>query len=391
MADVEYGTAVQFDSYTEVPWVCRLTDTKCVVFGNGSSGMSATVGTITGTSLSWGTTLEVHGYNKTQACVDRLDDTHVIITYKNNSNDGVCVIGTISGTSISVGSEYAYDGGTINNVAVSSISSSTFVVSWGDDTAKDVHSAIGTISGSSISYGSTATADSHASGYNVFTTLLDSTHFALVWQDAYGTSTDVGKSIVGVISGTNISFGSVVNFDGTYGIPWDIKTIDSTHFIVSYNNTSWSGDGTVKIGTVASGDVITYGSAYEFNSAATQQSTIAMLDSTHFVVAYEDDAGSDYGQSKLGTISNDDEVSFGNEVQWEGAAAVKHPNSCSIDGEYYIIVYQYSAAAGKGIVGQYASIVGPVNLKTFNGVAAASVKTIDGTAIASVKSINTIV
>ena len=53
---------------------------------------------------------------------------------------------------------------------------------------------------------------------------------------------------------------------------------------------------------------ISYGTTYPFNSAVTVNISITYLDSTHFVVVYEDDGGDDYGCAKIGVISNDDTI-----------------------------------------------------------------------------------
>jgi len=45
-----------------------------------------------------------------------------------------------------------------------------------------------------------------------------------------------------------------------------------------------------------------YGAENVFNSAITNYISVAALDATHFVVAYKDDGGADYGCGIVGSI-----------------------------------------------------------------------------------------
>ena len=101
-----------------------------------------------------------------------------------------------------------------------------------------------------------------------------------------------------------ISYGSeyVFNSASTYDI--SVSALDSTHFVVGYQDSSNSYYGTAIIGTI-SGSTISYGSEYVFNQAKTSYISVSAIDSTHFVVGYCDRGNSDYGTAIIGTYTPD--------------------------------------------------------------------------------------
>ena len=129
---------------------------------------------------------------------------------------------------------------------------------------------------------------------------LDSTHFVVAYRD--NGNSNYGTAIVGVVSGTTISsYGSGNVFNSAATSYMSVSSLDSTHFVVAYSDNGNSNYGTAIIGVV-SGTTISYGSGNVFNSAATNYSSVSSLDSTHFVVAFQDDGGDDYGIAMIGTI-----------------------------------------------------------------------------------------
>ena len=152
-----------------------------------------------------------------------------------------------------------------------------------------------------ISYSSEYVFNQASTSY-ISVSALDSTHFVVGYQD-YGNSS-YGTAIIGTISGSTISYGSeyVFNSATTYDI--SISALDSTHFVVGYYDGGNSGYGTAIIGTV-SGSTISYGSEYVFNSASTVYISVSALDSTHFVVGYRDNGNSYYGTAIIGTLPSE--------------------------------------------------------------------------------------
>ena len=62
-----------------------------------------------------------------------------------------------------------------------------------------------------------------------------------------------------------------------------VTSIDSTHVVVAYQDYGNSNFGTAIVGTISSGDTITFGSEVVFNSATSGYISVTTLDSTHVV------------------------------------------------------------------------------------------------------------
>ena len=117
----------------------------------------AYVGTVTGTSISWGTAVEFASNNPYWSRVIFNSNTgKVVIVYSDagDNQHGKCVIGTVSGTSISFGSTVKFTTtNTFQQFALFNVgTTSTIVIGYKADS--NTYAIAGTISGTSISFGS---------------------------------------------------------------------------------------------------------------------------------------------------------------------------------------------------------------------------------------------
>ena len=137
------------------------------------------------------------------------------------------------------------------------------------------------------------------SGVSISSILLDNTHVMISYRDG-GDNSNYGKSIIGTINGTSITWGnpSVFNNGTTYYISSII--LDDTHVMISYEDNSNSSYGTSIIGTI-NGTSITWGNESVFNYGTTTYISSILLDNTHVMISYEDHSNSDYGTSIIGT------------------------------------------------------------------------------------------
>jgi hypothetical protein len=236
--------------------------------------------------------------------VSALDSTHFVVGYRDygNSDYGTCIIGTISGSTISYGSEYVFNQAETYYISVSALDSTHFVVGYGDYGNSYYGTAIiGTISGSTISYSSEYVFNSASTQY-ISISALDSTHFVVGYRDEGGDK--YGHCKIGTISGSTISYSSEYVFNSAITDYISVSALDSTHFVVGYCDGSNSYYGTAIIGTI-SGSTISYSSEYVFNSANTDYISVSALDSTHFVVGYRDNGNSYYGTAIIGTLPSE--------------------------------------------------------------------------------------
>ena len=232
-----------------------------IVYRDGNDGW-AVVGTVSGSSISFGTPVAWHSlsYAATELAVayDSNAD-RVVIAYKENyaSDYGYTIVGTVSGTSISFGTKVVYNSATSRYpVLVFDSDNNKVVVYYNGVVAK-----VGTVSGTSISFGS-AVDISGGSGGEAVNAVFDTNankHVATFRNYAGGGTT--ADSAVGTVSGTSISFGSssqfATNAGSSLGRP---MAFDSTNnkVVVFFNDANNSNTLTAVVGTV-SGTSVSYG------------------------------------------------------------------------------------------------------------------------------------
>jgi hypothetical protein len=192
-------------------------------WGNSSRGTSI-VGTVSGTSISFGSeTVFNSGSTDHTATTFDSNSNKVVIAYKDegNSSYGTAIVGTVSGTSISFGSEAVFNSGN------SSWFSATFdpnvnkiVIAYGDGgNSNRGTGVVGTVSGTSITFGSEVVFNSGSTTYmgSAFDSNLNKS--VMVYQDTgnltYGTA--VVWRNAGAYPATNLTTDNYIGIsDGAY-------------------------------------------------------------------------------------------------------------------------------------------------------------------------------
>ena len=371
---ISFGTPVTFNSVTTnyISAIYDSTNDKVVIaYTNQSDSNKGTcvVGTVSGTSISFGTpvTFDSNAINTTSAIYDSTNDK-VVIAYSNgsDSNKGTCVVGTVSGTSISFGTPVVFDSSDLSFVSATYDSTNSKAVIAYRDTPDGYKgkAIVGTVSGTSISFGSVAVYESANQTTDVAAT-YDSTNQKVVI--AYANNSK-GKAVVGTVSGTSISFGTAVEFqDDT--ITQSSATYDSTNgkIVIAYRHNDSSNHGTAIIGTV-SGTSISFGTAVVFNAAATDQIS-ATYDSNigKVVIAYGDEGNSTYkaGTAIVGTVSGTS-ISFGSEVVFENANTDYIRTAFDSANNQIVIVYDDNGNSSYGTAVVFSAVVQTTNLTSSN-------------------------
>jgi hypothetical protein len=282
----------------------------------------------------------------------------IIVTYRDsgNSSYGTAAVGTISGGAISFGSPVVYNSGSTNqNGATFDSVAGKVVVIYSDDASNYAGSAkIGTVSGTSISFGSVVTFTSSATFEPA--PVFDTASGKVVVFFADADAGDLGKAIVGTVSGTSISFGSAVTFYSS-ALSYVTSTYDSANekAIVSYRGQGNSG-GKARVGTV-SGTSISFGTEATYTDTENRTFYSIAYDSANerVVVAYKDNWNSDYGTAVVGTVSGTS-LSFGTAVVFE-SAAINGYVSTTYDSSGGNIVISYEGGASNSF---YARIISGV-------------------------------
>jgi hypothetical protein len=195
----------------------------------------------------------------------------VVVVYRDggNSNSGTAAIGTVSGTSITFGTPVVYRAGanTAYNAAVFDSNSNKVVVVYADYGIGGRGTArVGTISGTTISFGTAVVFEAGAAGYNSIAFDSNSNKVVVAYKD--GGDSGKGKAIVGTVSGTDISFGTAAVYEtGDVSYVSCVYDENAQKFLIAYRDTNNSSYATAVVGTV-SGTDISFGTAVVIESAS---------------------------------------------------------------------------------------------------------------------------
>ena len=166
--------------------------------GNTDKG-TAIVGTVSGTSISFGSEV-IFESGRTNWVSTAYDSTNgkVVIAYEDNSNSsyGTAVVGTVSGTSISFGTPVVFESATTNHNKIVYDSTKEKVVIAYRDNGNSFYGTViaGTVSGTSISFGTpvvyeSATVDHSSAAYD-----SSNGKTVIAYQD--GGNSDYGTAVV---------------------------------------------------------------------------------------------------------------------------------------------------------------------------------------------------
>ena len=324
--------------------------------GNSNYG-TAVVGTVSGTSISFGTEVVFNSSTSSAISITFDSTNNKVVIFYNNGNYptfGTAIVGTVSGTAISFGTTATFSTNPDKTAATFDTSSNKVVVAYRDvGTSYYLVAKIGTVSGTSISFGS-AVVFSTSQFSDSLSTVFDSTNNKIVIAYRDAGNSNYGTAIVGTVSGTSISFGSAAVF-ATRTTNYISTTFDSAagKVVIAYaKNVAGVGDsGTAIVGTV-SGTAISFGAEVVFN-APTTSFISCTFDSVggQIVIAYKEDAVTDYGTVIVGTVSGTT-ISFGSSVVFESAAVFY--NSATFDSVAGKVVIAYrdigNSNYGTGVV-----------------------------------------
>ena len=222
--------------------------------GNSNYG-TAIVGTVSGTSISYGSpTVFNSALSVPYGCVFDSSNNKTITAYYDggNSNYGTAIVGTVSGTSISFGTASVFKSAAtfVMNIAFDSLANKTVIV-YKPSSPNTVSAVVGTVSGTSISFGAEANISGTYSPNRVSVTYDSSANKVVAFFNDDLTSY-TGYASVGAISGTSITFDSPIAFSGvqTYSI---VSTFDSNanKVVVAYTDAGNSSYGTAAVVTTS--------------------------------------------------------------------------------------------------------------------------------------------
>ena len=341
--------------------------------GANSNYGTAVVGTVSGTSISFGTPVVFESALVTDiSCTYDSANGKVVIAYSDfaTSGYGNAIVGTVSGTSISFGTATVFkSAATAYTSTVYDSANGKVVIAYQDTaTAARGTAIVGTISGTSISFGSPVQFEIGDTLY--ISAVYDSANEKVVIAFSDLDNIRKGKVVVGTVSGTSISFGAAVNFEegNTYYIS---STYDSTNgkIVLAYRNANDLSSIWAIVGTV-SGTSITFGAAVAFGGAnSSWNSSTYNSASNKVVISYKDGSNSDYGTLVVGQVSGNS-ITFEDPIVFESAAIFNLGSVYDSAANEVVIVYRDTGNSNYGTAVVFQIPSGNLTASNFIGVSA---------------------
>ena len=301
------ATAVVFESAsTKVPDICFDSTNNRIVIAyqddDNSDYGTAIVGTVASDgSISFGTPVVFESAATGGSGIAIVHDSNsnkIVIAYEDegNSQYGTAIVGTVDSAdnSISFGSATVFESGEATTIDACFDSNSNKVVIAYSDAGNSQYgkAVVGTVSGTSISFGTIATFESAQTDY--VSIAFDSTNNKAIIAYADGGDSGKGKAVVGTVSGTSISFGTVATFENA-DTRYTSLAHDSSNekTVIAYHDAGNSNYVTAIVGTV-SGTDISFGTAVVIQSTANYGTATAFNSNVNkVVVTYKDYTGTD--------------------------------------------------------------------------------------------------
>ena len=290
---ISFGTPVVAESSgtEDTTVVFDSSNNKVVLTYRASGNGKSVVGTVSGTSISFGTkaSFQSSGVEYVRSVFDSNSNKVVAIWSNDNSSKaGTAAVGTVSGTSISFGSAAVFKSSGIYSTSPAFDSTNNkIVIAYG--ISNIIEAVVGTVSGTSISFG-TPVSSSVGGTYRILA-MNDSTGQGVIGYRNNVSPYD-GKAISITVSGTSVSFGAGTQFTT------DVKAVDSVVFDSSRNK-FFIVYGVDIYPVTLSGTDVSFGSSSAISSENIDQTVGAFDNNDKLVLAYRNLTDSQQGQSSV--------------------------------------------------------------------------------------------
>ena len=372
----EVGTPAVFESATVSNTASAFdsSNNKVVIAyrdGGNSNYGTAVVGTVSGSSMSFGTPVVYNSANSMypSATFDS-NGNKIVIAYRDvgNSDQGTAIVGTVSDTSISFGSEAVFEtGNTVETSTTFDSSNNKVVITYVDEDNSSYGKAIvGTVSSTSISFGSETTFNSGAV-YGLGATFdSNSNKVVIAYRD--GGNSSYGTGIVGTVSGTSISFGSETVFQSVSSAnPVAVFDSNSNKVVIAYKNGS---DNTLMtVVSTVSGTSISFGTPVVAESGAVGTYHGIAFDSVNnkVIVSFDSNTNSD-GRLVVGAVSGTS-ISFESAVEYESGETAEISSTFDSNASATVVAYRDSGNSNYGTAVAFKYVTSNLTSENFIGFA----------------------
>ena len=309
----------------------------------------AVVGSYSGTAITWGTPVKFYTgtiQNNPRIQYDTSSGT-VLITYDASSSYIYGIVGTVSGTSISFGTPTVMisSWGRYVQTTYDSANDNVIIAYKNESGSGTGEAKIATISGTGVSFSSAAT---YSSGGNVATHGCAYDSNAQAFAVLYNSNSNNTKANIGTSDGSSITFGSETEVEYDKLIAGDCSYDSVNQKVVfvyrDFNATTLR----ARVGTLTGGSTrsVSLGTeaTVESGAVATQSANCAFNGSTTTIVYTP--TSDNYQRYINGTVSGTS-ISFNTAARLYSDNAISYRNNiCTMSGSNVCIVIQTSATAG---------------------------------------------
>ena len=362
------GTAVQFSSQYDGGITYDSTNNKIVIAWPDESNSAygtAIVGTIdpSNNSVTFGSSAVFHSgslYMKPKGLIHDPSNNKIVIAYQNrdNSNYGTAVVATISGTSISFGTPVVFQSDRVSqpSLAYSSVAEK-ILFAWRNPNNDDCNAVVGTVSGTSISFGSVAKF-AETGNYVDVSYITTADKFCLTYRDnSGGGSAHPAEAIIATISGTSVSYGSANQVSPTPNSNSEKPNYIQNHYdtvndkiIFSYSTSG--GGGFAVVGSL-SGTSLSFGSTVNFDSSSMDNLGSEFDENVgKILIFYRDSSsGSNLRKYIIGTVSGTS-ISFNTKSGFGGntASTSKYTTTYDSGSKRTVIAWDDASDSENGYV-----------------------------------------
>jgi len=302
---------------------------------NSSQNLKAVVGTVSGTSISFGSEVVIAAQGYPAKAAYDANAQKIVVVFDNQA-----VVGTVSGTSISFGSivTYTSGGGSASDYDVTYDANAQKVVIGYLDVSSYGVAVVGTVSGTSISFGTPVVHLYNQATNNSIVYDANAQKFVIFYTDQGNTT--YGRAVVGTVSGTSISFGSTVVFESAQSDSISACYDANAQKTVTGYRLSNS-DGKAVVGTV-SGTSISFGTSVVYASNAFASSSVYDPTAKKVIIGYQDTSDSYAGDLIVGTVSGTS-ISFDSPIAFDSDRADKQSAIYDVNAQKVVISYRVSS------------------------------------------------
>jgi len=269
-------------------------DRFVVTYGYGAGGPQAAcrIGTVTGTTVVYGAE-SLLGQNSAVGAVVALDASTLVAAFTAPTGGIRLKVGAVVGADITFGAEAVGNDVTSDHMSLVRLSATRAALAFSRviSTQKSASAATVTVSGTSATFGATHDAavapTAQWLGGWVSAAPIDSTRFAIFYVNPVGAAHD-GVCRVGTVAGSDITYGANSIFEITpMTQPGDpvAASLSSSEMVVVWGFFTGATIGRSRIGTVTGTDV-TWGPVADFEPTNVGSRSVASAGPSSFVVAY---------------------------------------------------------------------------------------------------------